>query len=82
MEMDDYLEGVWANFLYDMSNCSLIVQILIVLFCFAIFVYLIQIIILIIGLVFNLFKTKQTVKYLIIPFGFLLILVNKYKQLK
>ena len=59
MEMDDYLEGVWANFLYDMSNCSLIVQILIVLFCFAIFVYLIQIIILIIGLVFNLFKTKS-----------------------
>jgi len=82
MEMDDYLEGVWANFLYDMSNCSLIVQILIVLFCFIAFVYLIQIIILIIGLVFNLFKTKQTVKYLIIPFGFLLILVNKYKQLK
>ena len=82
MEMDDYLEGLWANFLYDMSNYSLIVQILIVLFCFAIFVYLIQIIILIIGLVFNLFKTKQTVKYLIIPFGFLLILVNKYKQLK
>ena len=82
MEMDDYLEGLWANFLYDMSNYSLIVQILIVLFCFAIFVYLIQIIILIIGLVFNLFKTKQTVKYLIIPFGFLLILVNKYKNLK
>jgi hypothetical protein len=82
MEMDDYLEGVWANFLYDMSNCSLIVQILIVLFCFTAFVYLIQIVILIIGLVFNLFKTKQTVKYLIIPFGFLLILVNKYKQLK
>lgn len=82
MEMDDYLEGVWANFLYDMSNYSLIVQILIVLFCFIAFVYLIQIIILIIGLVFNLFKTKQTVKYLIIPFGFLLILVNKYKQLK
>ena len=82
MEMDDYLEGVWANFLYDISNCSLVVQILIVLFCFMVFVYLIQIIILVIGLVFNLFKTKQTVKYLIIPFGFLLILVNKYKQLK
>jgi len=82
MEMDDYLEGVWANFLYDMSNYSLIVQILIVLFCFIVFIYLIQIIILIIGLVFNLFKTKQTVKYLIIPFGFLSILVNKYKQLK
>ena len=82
MEMDDYLEGVWANFLYDIGNCSLIVQILIALFCFMFFVYLIQIIILVIGLIFNLFKTKQTVKYLIIPFGFLLILVNKYKQLK
>ena len=82
MEMDDYLEGIWANFLYDMSNYSLIVQILIILFCFIVFVYLIQIVVLVIGLVFNLFKTKQTVKYLIIPFGFLLILVNKYKQLK
>ena len=82
MEMDDYLEGLWANFLYDMSNYSLIVQILIVLFCFMVFVYLIQIVILVIGLIFNLFKTKQTVKYLIIPFGFFLILVNKYKNLK
>lgn len=82
MEMDDYLESLWANFLYDMSNYSLIVQILIALFCFVIFVYLVQIIILVIGLVFNLFKTKQSVKYLIIPFGFLLILVNKYKNLK
>ena len=82
MEMDDYLESLWANFLYDMSNYSLIVQILIVLLFFILFVYCIQIIILIIGLIFNLFKTKQSVKYLIIPFGFLLILVNKYKQLK
>ena len=82
MEMDDYLEGLWANFLYDMSNYSLIVQILIVLFCFIAFVYLIQIVILVIGLVFNLFKIKQTVKYLIIPFGFFLILINKYKKLK
>lgn len=82
MEIDDYLESLWANFLYDMSNYSLIVQILIALFCFVIFVYLVQIIILVIGLVFNLFKTKQSVKYLIIPFGFLLILVNKYKNLK
>ena len=82
MEMDDYLESLWANFLYDMSNYSLIVQILIVLLFFIFFVYCIQIIILIIGLIFNLFKTKQSVKYLIIPFGFLLILVNKYKQLK
>ncbi len=82
MEMDDYLESLWATFLYDMSNYSVVVQILIVLLFFVIFVYFIQIIILIIGLAFNLFKTKQTVKYLIIPFGFLLILVNKYKQLK
>ena len=82
MEMDDYLENLWANFLYDMSNYSVITQILIVLFCFAAFVYFLQIVILVIGLAFNLFKTKQTVKYLIIPFGFLLILINKYKQLK
>ena len=82
MEMDDYVESLWANFLYDMSNYSLIVQILIALFCLIAFVYFIQIIILVIGLAFNLFKTKQSVKYLIIPFGFLLILVNKYKNLK
>lgn len=82
MEMEDYVESLWASFLYDMSNYSLIVQILIVLLFFIAFVYCIQIIILIIGLVFNLFKTKQSVKYLLIPFGFLLILVNKYKQLK
>ncbi len=82
MEMDDYLESLWATFLYDMSNYSVVVQILIVLLFFVIFVYFIQIVILVIGLAFNLFKTKQSVKYLIIPFGFLLILVNKYKQLK
>lgn len=82
MEMEDYVESLWASFLYDMSNYSLIVQILIVLLFFIAFVYCIQIIILIIGLLFNLFKTKQSVKYLLIPFGFLLILVNKYKQLK
>ncbi len=82
MEMDDYLESLWASWLYEISSYSLIVQILIVLFCFVVFVYFIQIIILIIGLIFNLFKTKQTVKNLIIPFGFLSILVNKYKQLK
>ncbi len=82
MEMEDYVESLWASFLYDVSNYSLIVQILIVLLFFIAFVYCIQIIILIIGLLFNLFKTKQSVKYLLIPFGFLLILVNKYKQLK
>ena len=82
MEMDDYLEGLWASFLYEINSYSLIVQILIALFCFVIFVYILQILILIIGLIFNLFKTKQAVKYLIIPFGFLLILINKYKNLK
>lgn len=82
MEMDDYLESLWDSLFYEISSYSLITQILIALFCFVIFVYLIQIIILIIGLIFNLFKNKQSVKYLLIPFGFLLILVNKYKQLK
>jgi hypothetical protein len=82
MEMDDYLESFWDSLFYEISSYPVIVQILIALFCFMVFVYLIQIIILVIGLGFNLFKTKQTVKYLIIPFGFLLILVNKYKQLK
>ncbi|MBR3627261.1 MAG: hypothetical protein IKN42_00265 [Elusimicrobia bacterium] len=48
MEMDDYLENLWANFLYDMSNYSVITQILIVLFCFAAFVYFLQIVILVI----------------------------------
>lgn len=82
MEMDDYLESIWDSLFYEISTYSIITQILIALFCFVIFVYLIQIIILIIGLIFNLFKNKQSVKYLLIPFGFLLILVNKYKQLK
>ena len=74
MEMDDYLESFWDSLFYEISTYPIIVHV--------IFVYCIQIIILVIGLAFNLFKTKQTVKYLIIPFGFLLILVNKYKQLK
>ena len=82
MEMDDYLESFWDSLFYEISSYPIIIQILIALLCFMVFVYLIQIIILITGLIFNLFKTKQTVKYLIIPFGFLLILVNKYKQLK
>ena len=82
MEMDDYLESFWDSLFYEISSYPIVIQLLIVLLCFIVFVYLIQIIILITGLIFNLFKTKQTVKYLIIPFGFLLILVNKYKQLK
>ena len=82
MEVDDYLESFWDSLFYEVSSYPIIVQILIALFCFIAFVYFIQIVILVIGLAFNLFKTKQTVKYLIIPFGFLLILVNKYKQLK
>ena len=82
MELDDYLESLWASFLYEMGSYSIVVQILIILFCFVVAVYLLQILILIIGLIFNLFKTKQAVKYLIIPFGFVLILINKYKNLK
>ena len=82
MEMDDYLESFWDSLFYEISSYPIIVQILIALFCFMVFVYCVQIVILIIGLAFNLFKTKQSVKYLIIPFGFLLILINKYKQLK
>ena len=82
MEMDDYLESLWASCLYEISSYSLIVQILIALLCFVVVVYILQILILIIGLIFNLFKTKQAVKYLIIPFGFFLILINKYNNLK
>jgi len=82
MEMDDYLENLWNSLFYEVSSYSVVVQILIVFLCFVVLVYILQIAILIIGLIFNLFKTKQTVKYLIIPFGFLYILVNKYKQLK
>ena len=82
MEMDDYLESFWDSLFYEISSYPIVIQLLIVLLCFIVFVYLIQIIILITGLIFNLFKTKQTVKYLIIPFGFLLILVNRYKQLE
>ena len=82
MEMDDYLENLWNSLFYEVSSYSVVVQILIVFLCFVVLIYILQIAILIIGLIFNLFKTKQTVKYLIIPFGFLYILVNKYKQLK
>lgn len=82
MEMDDYLENLWNSLFYEVSSYSVVVQILIVFLCFVVLVYILQIAILIIGLIFNLFKTKQTVKYLIIPFGFLYIFVNKYKQLK
>ena len=82
MEMDDYLESFWDSLFYEISSYPVIVQALIALFCFIAVVYFIQIVILITGLAFNLFKTKQSVKFLIIPFGFLLILVNKYKQLK
>lgn len=52
---------------------------LIITFCF---VYPIQIIIVITGLLFHLFKQKQTVKYLLIPYGFICILRNYYKELK
>lgn len=52
---------------------------LIISFCF---IYPIQIIIVLIGLFFHLFKQKQTVKYLLIPYGFICILRNYYKELK
>ena len=45
-------------------------------------VYPIQILIVIIGLLFHLFKEKQTVKYLLIPYGFIFILKKIYKELK
>ena len=80
--MDDYLESFWDSLFYEISSYPIVIQLLIALLCFIVFVYLIQIIILVTGLIFNLFKAKQTVKYLIIPFGFLLILVNRYKQLE
>lgn len=46
-----------------------------------IFVYPIQILILIIGLLFHLFKDKRNIKYLLIPYGFIYILKNRYKSL-
>ena len=45
-------------------------------------IYLLQLAIVTIGLIFRLFKEKQTVKYLLIPYGFICILRNYYKELK
>ena len=53
-----------------------------IIWCVILSIYAIQIIIVISGLCFNLFKQKLTVKYLLIPFGFLFILKDMYKELK
>ena len=58
MEMDDYLESFWDSLFFEISTYPILVQILIALFCFIVFVYIIQIVILIIGLAFNQYKDK------------------------
>ena len=51
-------------------------------YLFVLPIYLLQVIVVIFGLFFRLFKQKQTVKCLLVPFGFLLLLSNIYKGLK
>ena len=59
-----------------------IVVLYMILFITFVIVYPIQILIVLIGLIFHLFKQKRTVKYLLIPYGFILVLKNMYKELK
>ena len=47
-----------------------------------ILVYLFQIILVIVGLVFHFIKEKQTIKNLLVPYGFIFTLKNYYKELK
>ena len=53
-----------------------------VLFITFVIVYPIQLLIVLVGLIFHLFKQKRTVKYLLFPYGFILVLKNMYKELK
>lgn len=46
------------------------------------FVYLFQIAIIIIGLIFHFIKEKQTINNLLIPYGFIFTLKKYYKELK
>ena len=47
-----------------------------------ILIYLLQIILVIFGLVFHFIKEKQTIRNLLIPYGFIFTLKNYYKELK
>ena len=56
-----------------------------IMFCFwtfTFFIYLLQIAIIIIGLLFHFIKEKQTIKNLLVPYGFIFTLKNYYKELK
>lgn len=46
------------------------------------FVYIFQIAIIIVGLIFRFIKEKQTIKNLLVPYGFIFTLKSYYKDLK
>ena len=46
------------------------------------FVYLFQIAIITVGLIFHFIKEKQTIKNLLVPYGFIFTLKSYYKELK
>ena len=46
------------------------------------FVYAFQIILAIVGMLFHFIKEKQSIKNLLIPYGFIFTLKNYYKELK
>ena len=75
--------GFDFNYVFDdRSPVFFCVVILAIFLYITIPIYLLQIFIVTIGLIFRLFKEKQTVKYLLIPYGFICILRNYYKELK
>ena len=50
--------------------------------CITFFVYIFQIAIIIVGLIFRFIKEKQTIKNLLVPYGFIFTLKSYYKDLK
>lgn len=46
------------------------------------FVYVFQIILAIVGMLFHFIKEKQSIKNLLVPYGFIFTLKNYYKELK
>ena len=72
------------DFLYDYKKNPfyLLVVILTILFFFSLCIYILQLMFVFFGLFFKKIKQKQTVKYLLIPYGFICTLKKLYKDLK
>ena len=77
------MDSISVNHLIeDYAIIRYIIGFTFIFWCITIIVYILQIILVIVGLVFRFIKEKQTIKNLLIPYGFVFTLKSYYKELK